>query len=154
MTEEKKHIDLYLGLGTNLGDREGNLCSALSQLDKALGKHYDAVSDFIETQPWGFQSSDCFLNAAVKYELDVPRGTDMNAFAHGILSVCKGVERHMGRTEEPEYDAEGKRIYHSRIIDIDILLLGDERIDDDDLKIPHPLMRQRDFVMVPLNQII
>ena len=59
----------------------------------------------------------------------------------------------MGRRETLEYDAEGRRIYHDRPIDIDILLYGDERIDLPDLQIPHPLMRQRDFIMRPLNEI-
>ena len=59
----------------------------------------------------------------------------------------------MGRRENLEYDAEGRRIYHDRPIDIDILLYGDETVDTPDLKIPHPLMKQRDFVMRPLEEI-
>lgn len=146
-------IDLYLGLGSNLGDRRGNLLEALKRLDAGLGVSHDAVSDFVETEPWGFDSDDRFLNAVVRYALDVPCGTDMPRFAHDILDLCKSVEKEMGRTGGPEYDADGNRIYHSRIIDIDILLFGDLHIDDDDLKIPHPLMQKRDFVMVPLRQV-
>lgn len=147
-------VDLYLGLGSDTGDRKANLDMALANLDIALGVHYDAVSDFVETEPWGFESPDMFLNAAVRYVLDVPRGTDAGRLAHGILGKCKAIERQMGRTGGPEYDNEGRRVYHSRIIDIDILLLGDVSIDDNDLKIPHPLMQDRDFVMVPLRQIL
>ena len=147
-------IDLYLGLGSNSGDRKAGLHRALDMLDSALGTHYDAVSDFIETEPWGFESPDLFLNAVVRYVLDVPRGTDVSRLAHSILDKCKAIEREMGRTGSPEYDDSGHRIYRSRIIDIDILLLGDFRIDEDDLKIPHPLMQERDFVMIPLRQIL
>ena len=147
-------IELYLGLGSNSGDRKAGLHRALEMLDSALGTHYDAVSDFIETEPWGFESPDLFLNAVARYVLDVPRGTDAGRLAHGILGKCKAIERQMGRTGGPEYDNEGRRVYHSRIIDIDILLLGDVSIDDNDLKIPHPLMQDRDFVMVPLRQIL
>lgn len=146
-------VMLYLGLGSNLGDRRQNLLDAVRRLDKAFAVHYDALSDFVRTEPWGFESDDLFLNAAVRYRLSVPRGTCMNVFAHEILRICKAVETEMGRTGKPEYDSEGKRIYRSRVIDIDILLLGDFRIDDNDLKIPHPFMRERDFVMIPLRQI-
>lgn len=145
---------LYLGLGSNLGDRSQNLIDAVRRLDGALGVHHDALSGFVETEPWGFESDDLFLNAAVRYSLSVPRGTDMNSLAHEILRKCKTVESEMGRTGKPEYDAEGKRIYSSRIIDIDILLLGDISLNTPDLVIPHPLMQERDFVMIPLRQIL
>ena len=147
-------VEVYLGLGTNIGDRKANLDEALDRLDTLLGCHYSALSGFVETEPWGFFSDGKFLNAAVRYDLSVPRGTCMNAFAHEILRKCKAVEAEMGRTGKPEYDSEGKRIYRSRVIDIDILLLGDFRIDDNDLKIPHPFMRERDFVMIPLSEIV
>ena len=71
-----------------------------------------------------------------------------------ILEICKSIERRLGRTGEPQYDAEGNRIYSSRTIDIDILLLGDERIDCEELTVPHKHMYERDFVMKPLNEII
>lgn len=148
-----REVMLYLGLGSNLGDRRQNLLDAVRRLDGALGVHHDALSGFVETEPWGFESDDLFLNAAVRYSLSVPRGTDMNSLAHEILRKCKTVESEMGRTGEPEYDAEGKRIYSSRIIDIDVLLFGDCIIDDSDLKIPHPYMSERDFVMIPLMEI-
>lgn len=149
-----REVMLYLGLGSNLGDRRHNLLEAVRCLDMAFAVNHDALSSFVETEPWGFDSDDIFLNAAVRYRLSVPRGTSMNAFAHEILRKCKSVEAEMGRTGKPEYDSDGRRIYRSRIIDIDILLLGDFRIDDSDLKIPHPLMAERDFVMIPLREIV
>ena len=153
---------LYLGLGSNIGDRKGNIIEALARLDKALGCHYDAVSDLVETDPWGFEADEKFMNAVVRYIMPVPRGTSeyvecVNFHAdevRKILRICKDIEKSMGRTENVEYGPDGKRMYHSRIIDIDILMAGDWRIDEPDLKIPHPLMQERDFVMIPLRQIM
>lgn len=71
-----------------------------------------------------------------------------------ILEICKDIERRLGREGEPQYDLTGRRIYKSRPIDIDILLLGDYRIDCEELTVPHKLMYERDFVMKPLNEII
>ncbi|MCM1198927.1 MAG: 2-amino-4-hydroxy-6-hydroxymethyldihydropteridine diphosphokinase [Clostridium sp.] len=146
-------IEVYLSLGTNLGDREGNLNRAVEVLDTALGTCHSGLSGFHETDPWGFESNAKFLNAAVVYRLDVPRGTDMPLFGKWLLGRCKEIEVSMGRTGEPEYDSAGKRIYRSRIIDIDILLIGDSMIDMPELKVPHPLMGIREFVMVPLMEI-
>lgn len=147
-------VEVYLGLGSDLGDRKGNLLDAIGLLDEAFGCRFSALSGFHETEPWGFESDTIFLNVAVKYVLSVPRGTTRRDFAYWILDNCKGIERKMGRSGEPEYDAGGNRIYRSRIIDIDILMIGDWTVDEEDLKIPHPLMRKRDFVMVPLSEII
>lgn len=146
-------VEAYLGLGTNLGDRKANLSKALRLLDEAMGVHYDALSDFYDTEPWGFESPDRFLNAVVRYILEVPRGTSESVFAHRILGMCKDIEHRMGRTEVLEHDSSGNRIYHSRIIDIDILTIGDWKISELDLEIPHPLMHERDFVMVPFRQV-
>ena len=71
-----------------------------------------------------------------------------------ILETCKDIERKLGRTGEPEYDADGKRIYSSRPIDIDILLFGNHKIDCQELTVPHKLMYERDFVMTPLKEIL
>ena len=107
----------------------------------------------METEPWGFESDEKFLNAAVHYELRLKEGYNPEAEALMILESCKKVERMLGRTGEPEYDADGKRIYRSRPIDVDILLFGDHHIDCDELTIPHKLMYERDFVMIPLKEI-
>ena len=143
----------YLGLGTNIGNKRENLKTACALLAERCGEVL-SVSSFYETEPWGFESSERFLNAAVKYVLSVPRGTSQSAFSRHILDICKSVERTMGRTGLPEYTSDGRRVYHSRIIDIDILLIGDWHVNETDLKIPHPLMRERDFVMVPLSEIL
>ena len=147
-------LDLYLGLGSNIGDRRGNLLDALGRLDKSFGKGYDRVSSFVETEPWGFETQvDSFLNAVVRYRIEMPEDVDSVAFALSLLRKCKEVERQMGREDEPEYDSDGKRVYHSRVIDIDILLLGNLRIETEGLIVPHPLMGERDFVMTPLREL-
>lgn len=139
-------MEVYFSLGANLGDREENIKTALSLMDREFGKQYSALSSILETEPWGFDSDDLFLNCAVMYDLDIP--------CDEILAVCKKVEMLMGRSVHcPEYDEKGERIYRSRIIDIDILFYGEHRIDTDNLKVPHPLMKQREFVMVPLREI-
>ncbi len=147
-------VELYLSLGSNQGDRRKNIEDALSCLNVEFRTQYSKVSDIIETEPWGFESDEKFLNAAVLYELDLPEGYNPEAEALMILESCKKVERMLGRTGEPEYDSEGNRIYRSRPIDIDILLFGDNRIDCEELTIPHKLMYERDFVMKPLNEIL
>lgn len=140
-------MEVYFSLGSNLGDRESNIHKALELMDGAFGVHYDALSSLLETEPWGFDSDDLFLNCAVRYILDLP--------CQDILSKCKMVEIMMGRSVHcPEFSSDGKRIYRSRIMDIDILFYGEHRIDTDSLKVPHPLMVQRDFVMVPLGEIV
>ena len=139
-----KAVPVYLSLGTNQGDRRAQIDEALRRLDAAVGRPYEALSSIIETPSWGFEGPD-FLNCVVRYRTAKR--------PHTLLRICKKIERAMGRTGAPEYDADGRRIYHDRPIDIDILLYGDDRVDTPDLKIPHPLMEQRDFVMRPLAEI-
>ena len=131
--------EVYLGLGTNLGDRERNLQEAV----RLIGERVGAVvrqSSVIETEPWGFQSPNRFLNAAVCVETDkTPRE---------VLQLTQQIERDMGRTSKSTFN------YTDRLIDIDILLYDDLRVDDPDLVIPHPLISQRDFVMRPLSEIM
>ena len=152
--DDMEKVDLYLSLGSNQGDRAQHLENALSLLNIELKRPYKEVSSFIETEPWGFDSDDKFLNAAVHYELELPRGYNPEAEGLMILEICKDIERRMGRSGEPQYDEEGHRIYTSRPIDIDILLFGENRIDCPELTVPHKLMYERDFVMIPLNEIL
>ena len=122
-------------------------------LNIELGTPFKAVSSFIETEPWGFESDEGFVNAAVLYELDLMKGYNPEAEGLMILETCKDIERRLGRTGEPQYDERGERIYTDRTIDIDILLFGDNKIDCKELTVPHKLMYERDFVMVPLKEI-
>ena len=123
-------------------------------LNIELKTPYKAVSSFIETEPWGFESDEKFINAVVMYELKLPEGYNPEAQGLMILEICKDIERRLGRRGEPQYDEKGERIYSSRPIDIDILLFGDNRIDCEELTVPHKLMYERDFVMVPLEEIL
>ena len=152
--KDTEKVELYLSLGSNLGDRRKNIEDAISCLNMELGTPYKAVSSFIETDPWGFEASEKFINAAVLYELELPKGYNPEAQGLMILEICKDIERKMGRTEPPKYDEKGERIYASRPIDIDILLLGDNKIDCPELTVPHRLMYERDFVMIPLREIV
>ena len=140
-----KQRDVYLSIGTNLGDREANIARALSLLDKYVGRHWSALSSIVETPAWGFDGQ-AFLNCAVCYR------TGLSPFT--LLDICKRIEREMGRRETIEYASDGSRVYQDRIIDIDILLCGDEVVDTPRLRIPHPLMSQRDFVKIPLSEIL
>lgn len=135
---------VYLSLGSNLGDRNSNLLAAVNELDRMMGAPHSALSSFIETRSWGFSGHD-FINCAVMYETELP--------PEEILGICKSIERSMGRRKTVEYDNGGARIYHDRVIDIDILLYGQRTVDTPELKIPHPLMREREFVMRPLMEI-
>ena len=150
---EYEMVDLYLSLGSNQGDRAQNIENAVSLLNVELRTPYKSISSLLETEPWGFESDEKFLNAAVHYQLRLKKGYNPEAEGLMILEICKDIERRLGRIGEPEYDAEGKRIYHSRPIDIDILLLGDNNIDCPELTVPHRLMYERDFVMIPLKEI-
>ena len=141
---EKTSSKVYLSLGTNLGDRRRNLEEALRLLDEGLGAHWEALSSVIESKSWGFEGRD-FLNCAVRY--------DCTLSPHDLLKLCKNIEYGMGRREQLEFAPDGSRIYHDRVIDIDILLYGDLNLDEPDLKIPHPKMREREFIMGPLMEI-
>ena len=153
LREDVEKVELYLSLGSNQGDRRKNISDALSLLNIELGTPYKAVSSFIETDPWGFDSDENFINAAVLYELELKRGYNPEAEGLMILEICKDIERRLGRTGQPQFDSTGNRIYTSRPIDIDILLFGDNSIDCEELTVPHKLMYEREFVMNPLKEI-
>ena len=151
--QQKNKVGLYLGLGSNQGDRAQNIEHAVSMLNVELKTPYKAISSLLETEPWGFDSQEKFMNAVVLYELELPEGYNPEAEGLMILEICKDIERRMGRTGEPQYDEKGERIYTDRPIDIDILLFGDNKIDCPELTVPHKLMYERDFVMIPLREI-
>lgn len=130
-----------------------NIEDALSLLNIELGTPYRRISSLLETEPWGFESDEKFINAAVMYELRLRKGYNPEAEGLMILETCKDIEARLGRTGQPQYDENGKRIYTPRPIDIDILLFGDHKIDCSELTVPHKLMYERDFVIIPLNEI-
>ncbi len=130
---------VYLGLGSNLGDKVWNLSEAIRLIAERVGQVV-RQSSFIETEPWGFRSDNTFLNAVILCETDkTPRE---------VLLLTQQIERDMGRRQKSVSVG-----YIDRTIDIDILLYDDLTVDEPDLKIPHPLMHQRNFVMRPLKEI-
>ena len=130
---------VYLGLGTNLGDKAANLHAAVHLISGKIGKVI-SLSSFYATAPWGFESENSFLNAAICVE------TSLSPLE--VLHRTQEIERTLGRTHKSTGG-----IYHDRIIDIDLLLYNKEIIQTPELTIPHPLMLQRDFVMTPLVEI-
>ena len=129
-----------MGLGTNLGDKEGNIREAIRRIGELIGE-VDRQSTFLVTEPWGFESENTFVNAAIRCI------TSLSPFE--ILNITQDIERAMGRTLK---SVDGQ--YHDRIIDIDILIYDDLHITTPQLTLPHPLMKERDFVMNPLKEIL
>lgn len=130
---------VYLGLGTNLGNKEANLRTAIYKLQERIGKQV-SLSSFYETAPWGFESDHSFLNAAIGLE------TILSPIE--ILHITQEIEKELGRTKK---SVNGS--YSDRLIDIDILLYDNLVLQTPELTIPHPLMTERDFVMNPLIEI-
>ena len=145
-----ERVDVYLGLGSNIGNRDSNLLRAVNMLDQAFGTHPERISRIVETRAWGFEGPD-FLNICLLYRL--PRKGTPEEQATEILHIAKSIEKELGRSEELEYDKDGNRIYHDRLIDIDILCYGAHVINTEELTVPHPLIGQRDFVKKPLLEI-
>ena len=119
----------YLGLGTNIGNKRRNMITAAALLAERVGDVL-ALSGFYETEPWGFESENFFLNAPLE-----------------LLQITQQIEKELGRAEK------SNGVYHDRIIDIDILLYDDEVLQTPELTLPHPLMLERKFVMDPLAEI-
>lgn len=137
---------VYLSLGTNLGDKEHNLLSAITEIERRIGP-VRAQSASLSTEPWGFESENTFLNAAVCVETELS--------PNALLRVTQQIERDMGRTEKSTINGQQSTVtYHDRIIDIDILLYDDLHINTPKLTIPHPHMYERDFVLIPLREIL
>ena len=128
---------IFLGIGSNLSDRENNLNEAVAKIEAYIGKVVSSSSVY-ETEPWGFQTDNEFLNLVVKVET--------NLTPYGLMGRILMIESMLGRLR-------GEKQYSSRLIDIDILLYGDLIISENSLKIPHPFMHERKFVLVPLCEI-
>ena len=127
----------YLAVGSNIGDRERNIRSAIEKLQRLPGVRVRRISLLYETEPVGGPSQGMYLNAAIEVECSLSAGE--------LLKQLHRIENQLGRTRP------GKDF--PRTIDLDILLFGDEVIDEPDLKVPHPRMHERAFVMAPLAEI-
>lgn len=134
-----KKTRVYLGLGSNLGDKKENLQRAIDHLSLALGLPV-AVSTFIESEPWGFCSRNTFVNCVVAFETTLTPTE--------LLDATEEIEKNLGRTQK---STNGQ--YGDRPIDIDILFYGSETIATPRLAVPHPLLHKRHFVLAPLKEI-
>ncbi|MCL1950515.1 MAG: 2-amino-4-hydroxy-6-hydroxymethyldihydropteridine diphosphokinase [Turicibacter sp.] len=128
-------VKAYLGLGSNLGDRRAYLTEALS----LLGSNMEITnqSPLYETKPWGVTDQEPYLNLAVEVQTDLE--------PEELLQLCQQIEHALDRVRDQKWGP--------RTMDIDILLYGSESIDAPDLKVPHPYLTQRDFVVIPLADI-
>ena len=129
---------VYIGLGSNLGDREATIRRALELLAADGEIDVDVVSSLRETDPVGYENQPRFLNGAARLRTDLP--------PRRLLERLQAVEQLLGR------DRSGPR-FGPRTIDLDLLLYGDERIDEPGLEIPHPRLHERRFVLEPLAEL-
>lgn len=127
---------VYIGIGSNLGDREKNCLHALELLQKKIIT-VTKRSSLYETKPWGLKDQPCFINMVIEIETALE--------PKELLRTLKDIEREIGREESLKWGP--------RIIDLDILLFENIILNEDTLKIPHPLMHERDFVLRPLCEI-
>lgn len=135
---------MFLGLGSNLGNKEENICKAITLINEQIGPVVRQSALFY-SEPWGFESENQFVNAAICVNTTLS--------PHQLLKTTQHIEHQLGKTAAHATERKSQTTYHDRPIDIDILLYDDIHIDEPQLKIPHPLMQERDFVMIPLREI-
>jgi 2-amino-4-hydroxy-6-hydroxymethyldihydropteridine diphosphokinase len=127
----------YLGLGSNLGNREENIKNAISRLSSDPEIHITTRSSMIETKPYGNIDQPYFINSVIEIDTDIP--------AENLFSKCITVENELGRKRNEKWGP--------RTIDIDILFYNDQIINSQKLTIPHPDLHNREFVLYSLNEI-
>jgi len=130
---------IYVGLGSNLGDREATIHAALAELAALPGVDLVAVSSLVETEPVGLVDQPCFLNGAAALETELP--------ARELLAALLALEARFGR-DRAAVPAGGPRT-----LDLDLLLYGDEQLDEPGLRVPHPRLHERRFVLGPLVEL-
>jgi 2-amino-4-hydroxy-6-hydroxymethyldihydropteridine diphosphokinase len=129
---------VYLALGSNLGNKSENLSQAMACIARQIGA-FSAVSSVYESEPWGFESENNFLNRVVCVETPLP--------PEEILTIAQSIEKTIGRTQKTQ------GFYHDRLIDIDLIAYNDLIYSSEKLQLPHPLLHQRRFVLEPFNEI-
>ena len=134
---DERAIEAALGLGGNVGDVAAAFVNALSRLADAPGVRLARISSVYRTPPWGKLDQPAFLNMAALVETTLP--------ARALLALCLDIERALGRRRLERWGP--------RTLDIDILTYGEARIDEPDLKVPHPRLAERAFVLAPLAEI-
>ena len=134
----RKWNEVYLSLGSNMGNKKENLEKAIKEVSKIRDTFIIKKSKIIETEPFGYKEQDDFLNSCI--------GIKTLLTAREVLTELLAIEIRMGR--------ERKIKWGPRIIDLDIIFYNKEVIEEDDLIVPHPYMEYRDFVLKPLEEII
>ena len=134
----KGRVKVYLGFGSNLGEREGNIRAALRAVDEEKDICLHKVSSVHETEPEYVKEQPKFMNCAAEGETLLPPGE--------LLACLKRIEKRLGRT--------GGERWGPRIIDIDILLYNSLIVNEPGLRIPHPRLQERIFVLLPLTEIV
>ncbi len=137
MTEPAPDFDALIGIGSNVGDKAGNIARAVDLLCRDGAVRLVRASRLYRSAPWGIAEQDWFANAAISVATSVP--------PHDLLRRCLAVEDEMGRVRQVKWGP--------RLIDVDVLTYRGETVDDPDLKLPHPYIEQRSFVLVPLLDI-
>lgn len=132
---EKENKTAYIALGSNLGNREENLKTAIEKIKKIV--QIKEISSIYETEPEGYKNQGLFLNMAIEIKTSLG--------PQELLSNLQEIENEMGRTREIKNGP--------RTIDLDIIFYEDKIIEEQNLKIPHPLMHKRNFVLLPMNEI-
>ena len=132
-------MNVYLGLGTNQGDKYKNIRNAVSAISRKCGIVISESSTY-ESSPWGFSAESSFYNSVVLIQTEL--------LPEELLFFCQKIEIELGRKKKTKLG------YESRIIDIDILLYDKITLNMEDLKIPHPLMDHRVFVLQPLIELL
>jgi 2-amino-4-hydroxy-6-hydroxymethyldihydropteridine diphosphokinase len=131
------HFDAAIGLGSNIGDKSANIDWAIALLTADGRVKLIARSRNYRSAPWGISDQDWFVNACVTVQTQLS--------ARALLKLCQDVENNMGRVR--------KQKWGPRLIDVDILTFRDQVISDPDLTVPHPLISERGFVLIPLMEI-
>lgn len=137
MIDRRNCERVYLSIGSNVGDRLENLRSCVRMLEGSKFVALDKVSGVYKTAPVGYEHQPDFLNAVVSL--------DTTLSPRALLDLCQAIERNLGRTRTIRWGP--------RTIDVDILVYGEEKINEPDLVIPHPRIYERGFVLFPLKEI-
>ena len=132
-------MDYYLNIGSNIGERRDNLYRAVVAMEAGTGG--SVTSGIVESEPWGFESANRFLNLGMWFSSDME--------PHAMLERIHEVERRLGSASHR--DADGN--YIDRLVNIDIMAIGDLVIDTESLHVPHPRLPLRDFFLKPLMEL-
>ena len=131
-------MKIYLGLGSNLGNKRLNILHAIEMINEEIGT-VSVSSSFFESKPWHFSSDEMFINAVVEANTQLS--------PEELLDACKDIEKKMGRVKTKENE------YEDRLIDLDILFYGNQTVNTERLTIPHETIEERDFVIIPMAEI-